>query len=331
MVYGLDVTMERKPIISIIVPMYNVEKTILKCLEGISKLDYPKKNLEIILSDDASTDETVKHCEEFICNASEYREILILIPEKNEGVSTTRNRGIENSYGEFIAFVDADIVVEQDFLNRMLEHFQDERVGGVAAVCPFENKDIITKYYDSFKSSNQRILKNIELGTGATIYRSEVTGKIRFDERIRLPSLEDADFALSSMKLGYETLQDNSIKTLHIRETSLRKEIKIIYRKGLILPLILTKHSDKKKKHTKSIMLQLFSVFSMMLIPLSLQSPLVLLPFLTVCNIYYYKSFKSLRKNKIFYSFIGLLLSLSHSIGLFMGIIKWRKKLLEKF
>ena len=84
--------MEEK--ISIIVPVYNAEKTLYKCIESIVLQKY--KNIEIILINDKSTDNSNKICEKL---ANEYDFIKYIINEKNMGVSATRNIGLDNATG----------------------------------------------------------------------------------------------------------------------------------------------------------------------------------------------------------------------------------------
>ena len=102
----------KKPLISIIVPVYNVEQYLEKCLESIINQTY--KNIEIILVDDGSSDSSGD-----ICDIWKERDKRIkVIHKKNGGLSDARNRGIEEARGEFIQFIDSDDTVE----NGMTEH-----------------------------------------------------------------------------------------------------------------------------------------------------------------------------------------------------------------
>ena len=92
--------------ISIIVPVYNVENNLIRCLESIINQTY--KNLEIILVDDGSTDNSG-----YICDQFEKKDKRIkTIHKKNGGVSSTRNLGIEMASGDYISFVDSDDYIE---------------------------------------------------------------------------------------------------------------------------------------------------------------------------------------------------------------------------
>ena len=91
-----------KPLISVIVPIYNVEKYLPKCLDSLVGQSYP--NLEIILVDDESPDRCGEICDEY---AKSNKNIKVL-HQKNQGVSAARNNGVKISTGEYISFVDPD-------------------------------------------------------------------------------------------------------------------------------------------------------------------------------------------------------------------------------
>ena len=96
-----------KDLISIIIPVYNVEKYLKECVDSVRKQTY--KNLEIILIDDGSKDNSGKLCDEL---AKEDNRIKV-IHKENGGLSDARNVGIENATGEYIQFIDSDDFVEK--------------------------------------------------------------------------------------------------------------------------------------------------------------------------------------------------------------------------
>lgn len=114
-----------KPLVSVIVPAFNMERTIEKCVTAIMKSDYT--NLEILLMDDGSTDRTGEICdalEEVAGNVSVYHL-------SHSGVSNARNEGIVKARGDYITFCDADDYPEKDAYRRMVEGFN----GDIALVC----------------------------------------------------------------------------------------------------------------------------------------------------------------------------------------------------
>ena len=95
--------------ISVIVPIYNVEKYIDRCIKSIVNQTY--KNLEIILINDGSLDKSGQ-----ICDTWESKDNRIkVIHQMNSGVSVARNTGLENATGEYVTFVDSDDYIEPKY------------------------------------------------------------------------------------------------------------------------------------------------------------------------------------------------------------------------
>ncbi len=111
---------QKKPLISVIMPVYNVEKYIGKCLDSILAQTYP--NIEIILVDDASTDNSGRICDEYA--ARDFRIQAVHFPE-NRGPSAARNEGVCRGKGEFISFVDSDDTVEPDLLEKLFQSLKE--------------------------------------------------------------------------------------------------------------------------------------------------------------------------------------------------------------
>ena len=108
--------------VSIIIPVYNAELTIEKCIKSILQQDY--KNLEIIVIDDGSKDKTQNIIEKYLRLDDRIR----YIKQSNSGVSAARNRGIKESIGEYIIFVDSDDWLERNMISEMMAAINRERV-----------------------------------------------------------------------------------------------------------------------------------------------------------------------------------------------------------
>lgn len=110
--------MKFNDIVSIIIPIYNSEKNIKKCLESIINQTYT--NLEIILIDDGSTDNSIEVCQE-------YKDDRIKVyKEKNSGPSTARNLGLKQCNGNYIVFVDSDDYIEKNMIEIMLKEIKSD-------------------------------------------------------------------------------------------------------------------------------------------------------------------------------------------------------------
>lgn len=106
---------EQAPLISVIVPVYNVERFLPRCLASISRQTY--RHLEIILVDDGSTDRSGSLCEEFAAKDSRAR----VIHQPNTGLWAARNTGHDSAHGEYLFFPDADDYFHYDTLRLLFE------------------------------------------------------------------------------------------------------------------------------------------------------------------------------------------------------------------
>lgn len=99
------------PLISIIIPAYNVEQYLTACLSSIEQQTY--QNFEVILIDDGSIDSTGAMCDTVATKDDRFK----VIHQKNQGVSVARNKGIEKARGEYIAFIDSDDKITPEYLS----------------------------------------------------------------------------------------------------------------------------------------------------------------------------------------------------------------------
>ena len=137
------------PIISVIVPVYNVEKYLSKCLESI--LNQSFSQFELILVNDGSTDNS-----ELIFNKYLYDKRLIVINKSNGGLSSARNAGLDVARGEYIIFIDSDDYIN----NKMFEILYNEMIRSKSDI-------IICDYLKVSESENEKIIDMLN-------YKSEI-------------------------------------------------------------------------------------------------------------------------------------------------------------
>lgn len=99
--------------VSVIIPVYNVEKTLPRCIDSV--IGQSLKDIEIILVDDGSPDKSPEICDEYRCKDSRIK----VFHKPNEGLGYTRNYGIERAQGEYVAFVDSDDYIASDMLDKL--------------------------------------------------------------------------------------------------------------------------------------------------------------------------------------------------------------------
>ncbi len=122
------------PKVSVIIPVYNVEKYLRQCLDSV--VNQTLKDIEIICIDDGSTDNSLNILKEYAAKDSRVK----LIIQKNQGVSAARNQGLRAISGEYYLFIDSDDWIDEQMLENMYNKAIDDSVDLV-----------ICKYYDCFK------------------------------------------------------------------------------------------------------------------------------------------------------------------------------------
>lgn len=147
-----------KDLVSIIIPVYNVEGYLSDCIESVCVQSY--KNIEIILVDDGSTDSSGKICDKYKSKDTRIK----VIHKENGGLSSARNVGIDVAGGQCISFVDSDDFVAEDFIQSMLENLHTNQVS--ISACGY------CHYFDSGekKTINFENIKHLYHGNNAQKY-----------------------------------------------------------------------------------------------------------------------------------------------------------------
>lgn len=136
--------MKKIPLISIIIPFYNSEQYLDKCLTSVIRQTY--KNIEIILINDGSTDNSLKIANKFKCRDSRIK----ILSQKNKGQGAARNLGINQSTGEYISFVDADDYVSLDYIEYLYTLLEKTNFIASLSIC---------SYTEIYQKSNKHIDK----------------------------------------------------------------------------------------------------------------------------------------------------------------------------
>lgn len=172
-----------KGLISVIVPVYNVEQYLERCIESILHQTYP--HIELMIVDDGSTDDSGKICDHY----GQIDTRVAVFHEKHGGTSKARNKGIQYANGEFIGFVDADDYIASD----MYESLIDNMHAGIDIVC-CGRRCVVPggKSYNAYcigsarKFSNQEaveellLLRGISFSVCTKLFRRELFHDIRF-------------------------------------------------------------------------------------------------------------------------------------------------------
>ena len=137
-------------LVSVIVPVYNVELYLEGCVESIIKQSY--SNLEIILVDDGSTDNCGQLCDKY----AELDKRVTVIHKTNGGLSSARNRGIEAAKGDYLCFVDSDDWLEPNYVKDFMEKASADSIVCCGYKAQYKNKSIV------YAPTQEESLTNIE-------------------------------------------------------------------------------------------------------------------------------------------------------------------------
>ncbi len=179
------------PFISVIVPIYNAEKTLHRCVDSI--LTQTFTNFELLLINDGSKDRSGEICDEYAKKDSRVR----VFHKEDGGVSSARNVGLDNMTGEWLTFVDADDYIGNLFLFNTLKFSNADLIINNAIVikeCGYTDlNDIPSGYHQNKKLIISQHLNSILLmSPWAKLFRHSLIGDLRFNEKMRLA--EDALF-----------------------------------------------------------------------------------------------------------------------------------------
>ena len=193
-----------KILVSIIIPVYNLELYIDKCIQSILSQTY--HDLQIILVDDGSTDNSFNIMKKF----AEEDDRIVLLSQKNSGVSSARNYGLQMASGEYIMFVDGDDTIVDNAVGKLLEFILKYDTDIVCCGFTFVNSDgnisrAIGNVKVHYVLRNENILANYLLGKNiwssccARLYKKKFLDKYRINFLQGLSIGEDGYFTLQVM------------------------------------------------------------------------------------------------------------------------------------
>lgn len=319
-----------QPRVSVIIPVYNGEKTIGRCLESVSKQDYG--NYEIIVADDGSTDHTGDVAKKF----SRVR----ILRQKNRGPASARNLGSRKANGEILLFTDADCVPDRKWIVEMVKPFSKSEIVGVQGRYRSRQKSLVARFIQmEIDDRYERMEKsrNIDfIGTYSAGYRKKIfLSNGGFDESFPSASGEDPALSFKLSLKGFGMSFNPNAVVFHFHHESLGKYLRQKFWRAYWRVLLYKKYPGKMKNESytpQSLKFQIlmfyfaliFSVFSPVLPSASyLAVASLILLFLSSMRL----SAKNFRKSKsvgLASPFIIFLRSVSFGIGLLYGLLRLR-------
>ncbi|MBI4494059.1 MAG: glycosyltransferase [Chloroflexi bacterium] len=258
---------QRDPLISIVVPVRNAERTLDKTLEYLEALEYPRERMEIVLADGGSTDRTVEIVRQWQRRHGHLR--LVQVPNcKSPGHA--RNAALQVARGEFILFTDGDCAPNPDWVRQMLRpFFQDERIGGVGGevlTLRTDPENATEAYCEQvgflsvsgrcgvtesgyFPTLAERAPHEVNGGDHSPFFATanaafrrvamEAIGGQFWSE----PTGEDVDFCLRILERGYRLYFAREAVVRHMHRVTLESYLRQWHGYGFGHPLLVSKHA----------------------------------------------------------------------------------------
>jgi glycosyltransferase involved in cell wall biosynthesis len=227
------------PRVSVIVPVYNGERTIADCVESILALSFPRNDVELLLIDNASTDRTSTILDR-------YRDRAIILREDTRGPAAARNRGLLNATGDIVAFTDADCVVHQDWLSRIIAPLRERAVGIVGGTMLSRKPSNAVEEFGERIHDHRMAIEYYSPPYAITMNwasRRTVLEEVGpFDEK--LLRCEDCDLAYRIVGAGYRIVYEPAAVVYHRNERSLAGLIAEGYAHGYYSIPLLKKHEE---------------------------------------------------------------------------------------
>ena len=188
--------------VSVIVPVYNTEKYLRRCLDSL--VNQTLKEIEIIIINDCSTDNSKNILDEY---EKKYQNIKVFHNKTNKGIGYNRNLGIKKASGEFIGFIDSDDWVEKNMFEKMYNKAKRDNLDLV--ICNYFRKlmkedelidiesDFNIKYFDNTSlEKSPNLLLYINTAPWNKLYKKELIENVKFPEDLKY---EDAVFVMESL------------------------------------------------------------------------------------------------------------------------------------
>ncbi len=233
--------------ISVIIPCYNAEKTVLRALEALDRQSV--RDFEVIIADDGSKDGTVKAAKSF--KPKNFK--LIILAEKHAGPAAQRNRGAEKAKSGILLFTDSDCVPDRDWIKDMAKPFSDKDVVGVSGTYRTLNNDKIIARFEGYeiakrheKLAKQKYIDFI--GSFSAGYRKNIFKKFGgFSADFKRADAEDPELSFKIAKAGYKMVFNPKAIVAHPHVATIKKFWKQKFSRGFWRVLLYKKHPEKMK------------------------------------------------------------------------------------
>ncbi len=247
--------------ISVIIPAYNAEKTISRCLNGFRKQTVPSTSYEIIVVDDGSTDGTADIVKQFPVR---------YLHQENSGPASARNYGASLSKAEIILFTDADCIPDSHWIEEMIKPFHDTNTMAVKGAYETRQKEIVARFAQIEFEERFTLLEEAEttdmVDTYSAGYRHHIFQKLGgFDTRFPVANNEDTELSYRMEALQLKMIFSPKAIVQHLgHPDSVLRYARLKFSRGYWRMVVYKQFPEKILKNTytpKSLKLQIIALF----------------------------------------------------------------------
>jgi lipopolysaccharide/colanic/teichoic acid biosynthesis glycosyltransferase/glycosyltransferase involved in cell wall biosynthesis len=237
--------------ISIVVPAFNAAETVVDCISALTRQRCHGSDYEVILVDDASTDDT--------SSLAQDAGAVVIVQERQSGASAARNRGIQASRGEIVCFTDADCVPNVDWLSHLVRPFSDPDIVAAKGVYATSQTQVIARfvqieYEDKYDLLRRQPRIDFVDTYSAAFRRPVLVANGGFDERIHYA--EDRELAYRLASRGYQMVFQPAAVVKHLHSDSLYKYVNKKFYIGYYVAQTIRRYPGQsfKDSHTPQVM-----------------------------------------------------------------------------
>lgn len=213
------------PLVSIIFPNWNGKEDTLKCLRSITGLDYPKKQIAIIIADNGSSDGSIEAIREQFSKMRDFKRLKLIELGRNTGATGAYNAALLEAKTDYIFRLDNDVILEKNSLAELMKVItRYVEIGIVGSPIFLMNEDRLyssggrTKLWQAmlYNAGDPDRLKEVDRVSGcAMLFRKEVVNKIGFFDEDYFFYMDDPDWCFRAKKAGFKIVYVPTAKVWH--------------------------------------------------------------------------------------------------------------------
>lgn len=240
--------------VSIVVPAYNARDVLPICINALLAQTHVPEQVEIIVVDDASTDNTVEVAESYVSEARAHGfELRVLLQKKNAGPAAARNRGAFDASGEIVIFTDSDCEPLPHWLGEMLKPFDDPKVSAVKGAYLSKQPELGARFAQAEFEERYRMLRAAEtvdvVFSYSAAFRRDVFRELDgFDSRFPVADNEDTDLSWRLAEAGHVIVFNPRAELYHRHPASLATYLKKKVSRGYWRMIVYRRFPEKAVK-----------------------------------------------------------------------------------